>query len=108
MPGSQATWMPCRILCNGTLQKSQEARSGLGLASSHCTSLHNNRYGIFKHCLVGKPGSFFERLKNIKKLFSRLGSITIYIQEYISVKYKNAFLPHLLKLFLSWSIVTRK
>ncbi len=41
-----------RILCNGTLQKSQEARSGLGLASSHCTSLHTNRYGIS----IGVPG----------------------------------------------------
>jgi len=38
--------MPYRILCNGTFQKSQEARSGLGLASPHRTSLHNNRYGV--------------------------------------------------------------
>ncbi len=38
--------MPSRILCNGTFQKSQEARSGLGLASSRCTQLHNNRYGV--------------------------------------------------------------
>ena len=38
--------MPYRILCNGTFQKSQEARPGLGLASSRCTSLHNNRYGV--------------------------------------------------------------
>src|SRR6266699_3679781 len=40
------TPMPYRILCNGTFQKSQEARSGLGLASPHRTSLHNNRYGV--------------------------------------------------------------
>src|SRR6266852_5374371 len=38
--------MPYRILCNGTFQKSQKARSGLGLASSRRTSLHNNRYGV--------------------------------------------------------------
>ncbi len=38
--------MPCRILCNGTYQKSYEARSGLDLASSHGTSLHNKRYGV--------------------------------------------------------------
>ncbi|HYT41903.1 MAG TPA: hypothetical protein VEP90_06125, partial [Methylomirabilota bacterium] len=26
---------------------SQETRSGLGLASPHRTSLHNNRYGVY-------------------------------------------------------------
>ncbi len=31
--------MAYRILCNGTFQKSQEARSRLSLASSRCTSL---------------------------------------------------------------------
>src|SRR5260370_14337129 len=38
--------MPYQILCNGTWQKSQEARSGLSLVSYHCTSLHNIRHGI--------------------------------------------------------------
>jgi hypothetical protein len=38
--------MPYRILCNGAFQTSQEARPGLGLASPHRTSLHNNRYGV--------------------------------------------------------------
>src|SRR5260370_41629884 len=33
-------------LCNSTSQKSQEARPGLSLAPSRCTSLHNTRYGI--------------------------------------------------------------
>ncbi len=42
--------MPCRKLCNGTFQKSYEARSGLGLASSHCTSLHNK-----SSCACGAP-----------------------------------------------------
>src|SRR6266849_4103925 len=53
-------WMPYRILCNGTLQKSQEARSGLGLASSHCTSLHNNRYGIQRVPLRGPNSSLVQ------------------------------------------------
>ncbi len=38
--------MPSQILCNGTQQKSQEARPGLSLAPSRYTSLHNIRYGI--------------------------------------------------------------
>ncbi len=38
--------MPCQILCDGTWQKNPEARSGLSLAPSHCTSLHNIQYGI--------------------------------------------------------------
>jgi pimeloyl-ACP methyl ester carboxylesterase len=41
--------MPYQILCNGTFQKSQEARSELGLASPHRTSLHNNRYGVHSY-----------------------------------------------------------
>ena len=44
--GWDAQSMPYRILCNGTFQKSQEARPGLGLASPHRISLHNNRYGV--------------------------------------------------------------
>jgi hypothetical protein len=43
------TWrlaMPYRILCNGTFQKSQEARPGLGLVSHHFKSLHNDRYDV--------------------------------------------------------------
>ena len=39
-------WMAYQILCNGAFQKSQEARSVLGLMPSRCTSLHNNRDGI--------------------------------------------------------------
>src|SRR5947209_7748500 len=39
--------MPDHILCNGTKQKSPETTSGLSLAPSRCTSLHNFRYGIF-------------------------------------------------------------
>ena len=39
--------MPYQMLCNGTEQKSPKARPGLGLAPSRCTSLHNDRYGIF-------------------------------------------------------------
>jgi hypothetical protein len=38
--------MPYQILCNGTEQKSPEARSGLGVAPSRCTSLHKIRCGI--------------------------------------------------------------
>ena len=34
------------MLCNGKKQKSPETRSGLGLAPSRFTSLHNIRYGI--------------------------------------------------------------
>ena len=48
--------MPYRILCNGTFQKSQEARSGLSLASSHRTSLHNNRYGVSYESIM-EPGA---------------------------------------------------
>jgi hypothetical protein len=39
--------MPYRILCNGTEQKSPEARPEQGLAPSHFTPLHKIRYGIF-------------------------------------------------------------
>src|SRR5215469_15021622 len=42
------TEMPYRILCNGTSQKNQEARSDLGLTPSRCASLPNIRYGIPK------------------------------------------------------------
>src|SRR5947209_933763 len=38
--------MPYRILCNGTSQNSPEARSGLSLTPSRCTSLPNVQYGI--------------------------------------------------------------
>jgi len=38
--------MPSRMLCNGTEQKSLEARSGLILTPFHFTRLHKNRYGI--------------------------------------------------------------
>ncbi len=48
---------PYRILCNGTFQKSQEARSGLGLASSRCISLHNNRYGVINSATAFGRGS---------------------------------------------------
>ena len=40
-------WMPYRILCNGTKQKSSETRSGLALTSSRFTPLHKIRYGIY-------------------------------------------------------------
>ena len=52
LPATQVE-MPYRILCNGTFQKSQEARPGLGLASPHRISLHNNRYGV---CLKQHEG----------------------------------------------------
>ncbi len=38
--------MPYRILCKGTFWKSREARSGLVLTPSRCTSLHKIRDGI--------------------------------------------------------------
>ncbi len=38
--------MPYRILCNGTEQKSLEARSGLTLKPSHFSPLHKIRYGV--------------------------------------------------------------
>ena len=38
--------MPYRMLWNGTLQISPEARSGLRLAPSWCTSVHTIRYSI--------------------------------------------------------------
>jgi hypothetical protein len=45
--GGKSNLTPYRILCNGTEQKSLEARSGLSLAHFHFTPLHNFRYGIF-------------------------------------------------------------
>src|SRR6266568_129696 len=39
------------MLCNGKKQKSPETRSGLGLAPSRFTSLHNIRYGILHRSL---------------------------------------------------------
>src|SRR6266852_1908551 len=48
--------MPYRILCNGTFQKSQKARSGLGLASSRRTSLHNNRYCVVSFVWLPRSG----------------------------------------------------
>jgi hypothetical protein len=38
--------MPCRIVCNGTEQKSLEARSELGLTLFHFTPFHKTRDGI--------------------------------------------------------------
>ena len=38
--------MPYRTLCKGTFWKRREARSGLALTPSRCTSLHKIRYGI--------------------------------------------------------------
>ena len=54
--------MPYQMLCNGTWQKSPEARSGLGSAPSHCTSLHKNRYGIETelHLITFKPDRFLD------------------------------------------------
>jgi hypothetical protein len=43
---SQRIMMPYRILCNGTEQKSPEARSRLALTPSRFTPLHKIRYGI--------------------------------------------------------------
>jgi hypothetical protein len=38
--------MPYRVLCNGELQKSLEARTGVVLVHSHFTPLHKIRYGV--------------------------------------------------------------
>lgn len=47
--------IPYRMLWCDTLRKSPKARSGLDLASSRCTPLHNNRYGIVAYApLIGK------------------------------------------------------
>jgi hypothetical protein len=40
--------MPHRLVCNGTEQKSPEAKSGLGLVPSRRASLHNNTYNIME------------------------------------------------------------
>jgi hypothetical protein len=40
------TRTPYRILCNGELQKSLEARAGLALTHSRFTPLHKIRYGV--------------------------------------------------------------
>lgn len=51
--------MPCRKLCNGTFQKSYEARSGLDLASSHGTSVRNKRYGVGS-CFLDMSGGVWQ------------------------------------------------
>ena len=43
---SEFVTTPYRIVCNGTEQKSSEARAGLSLAPSRCIPLHKIRYGI--------------------------------------------------------------
>lgn len=40
------------MLCNAILQKSHEARSGLSLTPTRCTTLHNIRYGIQVQTLI--------------------------------------------------------
>src|SRR5271167_4884618 len=60
--------MPYRILCNGTFQKSQEARSGMDLASSRYTSLHNNRYGVQECLLVLRPQTL-EQVREANQAF---------------------------------------
>src|SRR6266567_5603387 len=45
--------MPYRILCNGTEQKSLEARAGLTLKPSHFSPLHKIRYGVQVHSGLG-------------------------------------------------------
>jgi hypothetical protein len=46
--------MPYRVLCNGELQKSLEARTGVVLVHSHFTPLHKIRYGVKLESRSGK------------------------------------------------------
>ena len=59
--------MPSRMLCNGTEQKSPEARSGLSLTPSRCISLHNIRDGIVFNALYAKTQ--YAHLNNYKQRY---------------------------------------